>query len=108
MLREQRVARELRRALGEQLAQLGGLDADVAHHDHDGAPVVLYANQPAAHRLLREPEQPLARVEEVARVVEGMEADDVCVHGAEQQLLACAARASERARRAPPPPPPPG
>jgi len=76
----------------------GRLDGDVAHDDHDRAAAVLDARDAALDRLVRHAHEALARVEEVARVVERVEADDVRADDALEEPRPVRERAEELGR----------
>lgn len=85
------------RPAGEAPAQAGGVDAGGADLDHDLAAVVVNPQRPPP-RLVRQAEHAGAAGEEVAGVVEGVEADHVAVQGCAQQRLSGGERAEHLGR----------
>mmetsp|Transcript_2742 Transcript_2742/g.7859 ORF Transcript_2742/g.7859 Transcript_2742/m.7859 type:complete len:257 (+) Transcript_2742:1679-2449(+) len=81
--------RHTRRVHGAQVRSHHlGLDAHVRRLHHDGALLVAHSEEAARHELVLEAEHALAAREEGAGVLEEVEADEVCVEHAAQQLVA--------------------
>mmetsp|Transcript_530 Transcript_530/g.887 ORF Transcript_530/g.887 Transcript_530/m.887 type:complete len:909 (-) Transcript_530:554-3280(-) len=85
---------QARRLLQRRL-QRQRLHAHVAHHHHHQPPLVLHADEPALAAVVVQAHEPLGGVEEVPRVVEGVEAHHVRAQAALQQLHAAEHRAED-------------